>query len=789
MRIVYIFLLATLYPFLALGQPADAVNQTLQAFEKYSELPREVAYVHLNKSIYLKGEDIGFKAYVYDKDNKRPSQETRNLYCVIADSNLRIVKSQLVQISNGVGQGLFELDSLFQTGTYTFRAYTNWMRNFSETNYFEQRLNIVDPETDSALPVQEITPGLDAQFLPEGGHAVTGVETVYGVIIKDTRSFGAAGLEGRIEDNRGQEITRFKLNRFGIGRFALTPSAGDSYWAFFEYQGKTYRLPLPQAESQGIGMKLTEMNTRIGLEFKAKGKRATRNQNYLLTLHNGDSIKALPIQLDEKDSQIQILRKSDLYKGVNVLTLFDADMTPLLERLYFNAQGLVFHRSDGPYTRQVADSLEVTFHLPELDPNYFSSLSISVLPECTKSYGSHHNLPSYTLLQPYVKGPIQQASYYFQDWDAKKQYELDNLLLTQGWSSYDWHTLAQKPPPQPIFDFEKGISLTVRLNAAREGKYLILPTANNISQIVETLPGQESFGLDGYFPREGEKISLAAVKENGMSRPIGAYIQFKPSGIPEFKTGGAVVLPNPVGARLAEVDIPPISFENLERLQMLEEVVITENLQRTRMEMLRDRSIGKLDYFETNDPRRNQFLSNYLSGRGYIVDEGLGTVQIRARNPNSPNNSRPIVYLDGVLLTDFDILWRFRLDIVDYIEVNPAGIGSGIMGGGGVIRIVTDPNLRIGSDPSRNAFNSYDVPLAFGIPKRYYTPVYASHSGPFFEHYGTLDWIPDLRPGPDGQFSLRLKDYGLESFTLYVEGIVNGDDYISRVIRASKADP
>ena len=70
---------------LAHAQSEDVLDGILNDFARYSDLPREVAYVHLNKSVFIKGEDLGFKAYVVDKDHKRPSQETENLYCVLKD--------------------------------------------------------------------------------------------------------------------------------------------------------------------------------------------------------------------------------------------------------------------------------------------------------------------------------------------------------------------------------------------------------------------------------------------------------------------------------------------------------------------------------------------------------------------------------------------------------------------------------------------------------------------------------------------------------------------------------
>jgi len=777
MRPLVLMLLLFAIP-LAHAQKEDVLGGILNDFARYSDLPREVAYVHLNKSVFIKGEDLGFKAYVMDKDHKRPSRETENLYCVLKDSSGRVIKSQLVRIKQGVGQGIFKLDSVFQTGTYTFKAYTNWMRNFSEPNYFQQSIDILDPETHATLPVKTLPADLDVQLLPEGGHAVAGLPSVYGVIIKDAGGYGVSGLEGRITDAAGEEVTRFQVNQFGIGRVELTPREGTRYYAHLRYLNRDHKIPLPPPEAEGVSLRLSDLKDKVAITLKTRfTDPLQRDAPFYLTVHNGDSLKGIPVSFRTETETLKIFPKKDLYKGVNVFTLFDPNGNPLLERLFFNDHGMSFRDTMVGYSSREKDSLKIQLGIQDLDPKYFSSLSVSVLPGGSKAYRGHHNLPSYSLLQPYVRGYIQNAWYYFQEITARKRHELDNLLLTQGWSSYDWNTVTNHPPSYR-FDFEKGIAFTVGFNSRRSDAFYIFPTYYNNAQLLELNPGQKKFTVENFYPLEGEDLSITEIRGNSRSKPSGAFVHFKPSAIPPLKSDRVKILPSRLGSQFGKIEVPPISFENLQKLQQLDEVTVTEKRRISRLQQLQDRTFGRIDIFAKDDPRRNMWLSTYLSGRGFRVSETPGRLDIQAFNPNSPNATRPIVYLDDVLLTDFGILWRFRLDIVDYIEINQSGVGSGIMGGGGVIRIVTDPTLRRESLTSRS-FQSYEVPLAFGSKKQFYTPVYSSYNSEFFETYGTLGWVPDLRAGAEGGFSFYTKNHGLDQLVLHVEGVVNGDEFVS----------
>lgn len=786
MRLLVFLLFLFVIP-AAQAQKEDVLDRILVDFSLYSELPREVAYVHLNKSVFIKGEDLGFKAYVMDKDHKRPSQETENLYCILSDSSGQVVKSQLIRIQDGVGKGVFTLDSLFQTGRYTLKAYTNWMRNFSEANYYQQSFEVLNPETHSSIPLKALPVDLEAQFLPEGGHAVAGLSSVFGIIIKDTDGYGVPDLEGTITDAAGREVTTFRLNQFGIGRMEFIPRKGSVYYAHFRYLNRQYKIPLPPAEPEGVSLRLTDLRDKVGIALSTRfNDRERTDAPFYLTVHNGDSIKGVPVSFREGAQQVKIFPKSELYSGINVFTLFGPEGEPLLERLFFNDLGMVFRDSMSGYGSQEKDSLKIQLGISGLRPENFNSLSVSILPKGTKAYRGHHNLPSYTLLQPYVNGPIQNAWYYFQDISAKKRYELDNLLLTQGWSSYDWNTVSNYPPAYR-FDFERGIAYTVGFNSRKSDAFYIFPTYNNTSHLLELNPGQEHFTVENFYPLEGEKLSITEIRGNSKSRPSGAYVHFKPSAIPPLKSEKAKILHSRLGRQYQEISVPPISFENLKKIQILDEVTVTEERRISRLQQLQDRTPGRIDIFAINDPRRNMWLSTYLSGRGFVVNEGLGTLDIEFRNPNSPNSREPVIYLDGVMLTDFDILWRFPLDIVDYIEINPTGIGSGLMGGRGVIRIVTDPTLRRESfEPP--AFQSYEVPLAFGNNKQFYTPVYSSYTDEFFEAFGTLGWEPDLRADSEGVISFYTQDHGLEDLVLQVEGIVNGNEFVScRVPLVTKA--
>jgi len=121
---------------LLIAQQNDNYQSIIDAYESYAKLPREVVFVHTNKTTYIKGEQLGFSAYVLDKDAKMPSLETTNLYVTLSDQKGELIKQGLFKTIDGKTHGVFAIDSLFTSGTYVLKAFTNWMKNFKEQNFF-----------------------------------------------------------------------------------------------------------------------------------------------------------------------------------------------------------------------------------------------------------------------------------------------------------------------------------------------------------------------------------------------------------------------------------------------------------------------------------------------------------------------------------------------------------------------------------------------------------------------------------------------------------------------------
>ena len=161
---LFIFLLST--------SPIFSQEKTVEdEYAAYFTLPREALHIHLNKTTFLKGEEIWFKGYTFDQKNQLTSKATTNINVAIYDEKGKQLKSALFKAENGTAKGNFLIDSTYTSGTYYIKAETNWMKNFKEDNAFIQKIEIIAEET-TKKDTTEKTAQYDFQFLPEGGHIV-----------------------------------------------------------------------------------------------------------------------------------------------------------------------------------------------------------------------------------------------------------------------------------------------------------------------------------------------------------------------------------------------------------------------------------------------------------------------------------------------------------------------------------------------------------------------------------------------------------------------------------------
>ncbi len=127
-----------------------------------ASVPREEIYIHSDREAYISGEAIWFNIYLFDRQTLKPSSESKIAYFELLNSENRPVMQRKILLSGGAGPGQITLPDTLSSGTYTLRAYTNWMKNFLPYNCFTKEIHIYNAFSNRTFKKSAATDNLNS---------------------------------------------------------------------------------------------------------------------------------------------------------------------------------------------------------------------------------------------------------------------------------------------------------------------------------------------------------------------------------------------------------------------------------------------------------------------------------------------------------------------------------------------------------------------------------------------------------------------------------------------------
>jgi hypothetical protein len=500
----------------------------------------EYIYVHLDKSHYLSTDTIWFKSYLFKASDLNYSAKSGLMYVEISSDSNKVIKRMMLPLRIGIAWGNIALNKLdFPEGTYTFRAYTNWIRNFGEDYVFSKTFSIRSPKKSSwlvntklkiaeadgkdqvnvALQFRDLkkaaiglrpvrlrvmdgrrslyrveketslygdveldftlaqktetgrisvvaedlrkgqenqtlsiplkinrTQNVDLQFMPEGGNLVTGLQSEIGfkAISEDGKGIN---ISGKILNNKMQEVAIFSSAHRGMGSFTLTPEAGETYLARLTLSdGKTKDYPLPLVKNSGTVIKLVNSynSSFVDVLIQASPDLLENISSYSLIVQNNSEIYyAASVLIAQQITRVRI-NKDILGGGISRISLLNPLSKVINERLTYTKPkeqlNLKLKAHKSVYSVRDSVSLDITVSDTNGRP-VAGSFSIAVTDDQQVRYDTlgSGNILSHLLITSELKGSVEDPAYYITSpHRAKAWNDLDKLLMTQGWVSFNW---------------------------------------------------------------------------------------------------------------------------------------------------------------------------------------------------------------------------------------------------------------------------------------------------------------------------------------------------------------
>lgn len=417
---------------------------------------QEKLYVHTDKNFYIANEICWLKIYNVDAIFNKPLNISKVAYLELIDINGKAVWQEKIALKEGTGNGSILIPSVIATGNYTLRAYTNWMKNFNASFFFEKKISILNPsltQENNYTPTKE---NYSIQIFPEGGNLVAG--QLSKVAFKITNQFGKGiQAKGYLLNEKGDTITQCNTSSIGIGSmgmgsFTFTPQTNQGYsLSLTTNDEKITNQKLPNVFNKGytlsLGNSATDATSTINISIA--GLQLENTNVYLLVHARGIVSHTIAGQIINGSSSLTI-DKNTLNEGINIFTLFNQAKEPVCERLYFNYPKNVIETSLELESTVLAKRRKVNLQIATKQAmNGFTAANASMAVYKIDSIQNldDHTIQNYIWLHSDLVGSIENPGAYFQNVNTNTLLAMDQLMLVNGYRRFKWENVLANATP------------------------------------------------------------------------------------------------------------------------------------------------------------------------------------------------------------------------------------------------------------------------------------------------------------------------------------------------------
>ncbi len=733
-------------------------------------------HIHTNKTVYVNDEKIWFSIYAFEKESSKITLENLNIVVQIIDIKNTIISKSLLYLDQGTVNGSFTLSPKTNTGSYFIRAFKASNLYTKSSEIITKPIKIINPNNPENTHVtNELDISYDVQVLPEGGHLVSNINNTCGIKIINQKGKGVQFNNLTLLDETGKLVkTNISTNKLGMGKFSFLPRQGIKYKIVSSDNSISTELPL--SKQNGVAFKLEQDfktgNLQIEITTNKHSLPYFSDQDITISIHK-ESLSHTYTTKFEKGFHKMILNipNKKLFPGTNIITVFDEFSQPICERLFFNFQSINSNSSIITTSLKVKDTLSYRIINKVNSKPIGTNTSISVLPVKTKANNYKGNLLASIYLQPFLTGSIENPGYYFEKNNNQKRFEIDLLMLNQGWSKYNWNYILNNKSKDTITS-NSGVTIegyVVPLNKNKIVNKVLLYSKDNTTIQIADLKHDNTFLLENLVFESGSQFEFSAIDEKG--KPIKANFFFTTNPLAKildskFKISNY----NPFDNSSLDIKKSLNEFEG----EVLDEVVIKAN---------------KLKFNKFTRDRYGIVVDSSLYGYGTIgnyfkAKEGLTTRLVvgDVRLPQGlfyfyrTTGEMAVFIVDGKLGTPTNGLLDISMKHV--IEMYHGGRSD--FGFRRSHVIFTDGK---GFELPENQQTSKKFTLnnGFTFEKEVYKPEYIDYESISYQNFGAVSWHYSVVSNAENYSNITLTNPGKHDLLFYIEGYTEDGDPFSTI--------
>lgn len=652
-------------------------------------------------------------------------------------------------------------------------------------------------EVIKTIPVTATSNTVAVQLFPEGGNIIENLPSKVAI-----KAVNAAGLgedvSGTVIDSEGTAVLTFKTTHLGMGNFVLNAQPGRSYKARVKMKdGSQQDIQLPKILPTGYVLAINNTDsTKISAKVMISEALLNPAEMKLVIQHNNNIYTVLKVKSQKQVTAFSFPKK-DLPSGILHFTLFTAANIPVCERLVFinNPQDQInvsLENLQSSYDKRG----NMTLNLLTRDGGKPTVGSFSVAVTNSRIVepdpDRESNILASLLLTSDLKGFVERPGYYFNTGGPQAASDLDNLMLTQGWSRFAWTAITDNIATEKPLDFKpetmqkiSGKITTLGGKPVAKGKISLLSTAGGMFLIDTLSDANGRFTFDNLVFGDSTKFVVQARNEKN-KKNVEINLDLIPGQLVTKNKNTGDIEVNVNEAIQSYIQKSEGYFNDLNKRGLLERTLFLDQVNIVQKKNPAKNSsnlngAGMADAIITAKDLQTAFsISQYLQGRvaGLMIRNGRAYLM---RNNGAPMT----VILDGMNVGS-DFLDNLIPQDIETIEVlksigNTAIYGS--QGGAGVLVVTTK---RGGGDMGYSRYSPGIItysPKGYYAAREFYSPQYTPDNKIQGEdRRTTVFWTPHILTAANG--TAKFNYYNTDepgTYRIVIEGI-NDDGHLARKV-------
>ena len=638
------------------------------------------------------------------------------------------------------------------------------------------------------IPLKTTSKDIDVQFFPEGGKLVESLPNKIGIKAINSNGLGELAT-GAIVNNEGTEISKVETNKLGMGSFFLSPATGQAYKASLTFKDGTKKtVDLPVAEKSGRVLSVSNLDSnKMSIKVYLSEDLLNKEEYNLIAQHNGAVYFSTKVTSAKQVVSLNV-PKDSLPSGIIQISLLSSTFAPLNERIVFvnNLRDRIDVTANDlkpTYGKRAKVDLAVTATNLQKPVQGSFSVAVTNTSAVKPDPENETNILTKLLLTSDLVGYVEKPNYYFLHNDRNTRFDLDNLLLTQGWRKVDWKQIADGTEAVPKFPIERKLQISGTVTKGgkpvAKGKVSLVSFSGGFFMTDTLTDDNGRFNFDKIEFLDSTKFVVQA-RTGKDKKFVDIVMDVVPGQVTNKNPNTGDIEVNVNQSLAAYLQESNKYFDDqtkrglLNRTILLDEVKIVEKRKPT-YNSANLGGAGNADAVITaKDLETAISLSQYLQGR-------IAGIQIRDGQAFARGGQSPMaINLDGMMM-DAE---SFNLDDIIVQDIETVEILKGIAhtaiygmrGGSGVIMI----NTKRG-DGARSV-NSYTpglinfIPKGYNVVREFYSPKYDVKPDSRPDFRTTVFWEPQMATDANGKAKVSYFNTVVPgTYRVVIEGIdVNG---------------